>query len=294
MSTFLQALVDAVSSGALYGLAALGIGLVFGVLRLANFAHGELITAAAYTLILTWQYGPIVAIALAVLASVLLAVLMEVTIFRWMRGANDGTKLIASFGLSVLIQRIYEIAFGNNVRTAAVAPELSGSITVAGARIQLLSLVSILVAAVLLVAVHAFLTRTSVGLQVQAAATDFRTARLLGVRANVVILLTFAIAGGLAAVVGFFLTAQIGAVGPSFGVNITVMALIGAVIGGVSSLWASVAGGFFVGFIASVLATYLPGGIEVFRDAFVFGVVMVLLIFKPSGVLVRTQALERA
>ena len=294
MSTFLQALVDAVSSGALYGLAALGIGLVFGMLRLANFAHGEIITAAAYTLVFTWQYGPFVAIPLAILASVLLALLMELVVFRWMRRASDGTLLIASFGLSVLIQRVYEIGFGNNVRTAAVAPALSGSITVGGVRIQLLSLVSILVAGVLLVAVHAFLTRSSVGLQVQAAATDFRTARLLGVRANLVIMLTFAIAGALAAVVGFFLTVQIGAVGPSFGVNVTVMALIGAVIGGISSLWASVAGGFFVGFIASLLASYLPGGIEVFRDAFVFGVVMVLLIFKPSGVLVRTRSLERA
>lgn len=294
MSTFLQALVDAVSSGALYGLAALGIGLVFGVLRLANFAHGEIITAAAYTLIFTWQYGPFVAIPLAILASVLLALAMELFVFRWMRRASDGTLLIASFGLSVLIQRVYEIGFGNNVRTGAVAPALSGSVTVGGIRIQILSLVSILVAGVLLVAVHAFLTRSSVGLQVQAAATDFRTARLLGVRANLVIMLTFAIAGALASVVGFFLTVQIGAVGPSFGVSVTVMALIGAVIGGISSLWASVAGGFFVGFIASLLASYLPSGIAVFRDAFVFGVVMVLLIFKPSGVLVRTRSLERA
>ena len=130
MSTFLQALVDAVSSGALYGLAALGIGLVFGVLRLANFAHGEIITAAAYTLVFTWQYGPFVAIPLAILASVLLALLMELVVFRWMRRASDGTLLIASFGLSVLIQRVYEIGFGNNVRTGAVAPALSGSVTV--------------------------------------------------------------------------------------------------------------------------------------------------------------------
>lgn len=294
MNALLQALIDAISSGAVYGLAALGIGLVFGVLRLANFAHGELITAAAYTLIFTWHYGALVSIALAILAAVVLALVMELAVFRWMRSSGDGTKLIASFGLSVLIQRIYEIVFGNNVRTAAVAPELSGSIVLGGVRIQLLSLVSIVVAAILLLAVHTFLNRSSLGLQVQAAAADFRTARLLGVRANLVIMLTFAIAGVLAAVVGFFQTVRVGAVDPSFGVSITVMALIGAVIGGVSSLWASVAGGFFIGFLASLLATYLPGDVAQFRDAFVFAVVMVLLIFRPSGALVRTRPLERA
>ncbi|WP_127125550.1 branched-chain amino acid ABC transporter permease [Georgenia sp. SYP-B2076] len=290
----LQALIDAISTGALYGLAALGIGLVFGVMRLANFAHGELITIAAYTLVLTWHLGAVVSIVLAIAASVLLALLLEFAVFRRMRRANSATLLIASFGLSFLLQRVYEIAFGNTVRSAAVAPALARSVEVAGMRVQMLSLVTILAAAVLLVGLHQFLNRSSLGLQVQAASTDFATARLLGVRANKVIALTFGISGALAAVVAFVLTVQTGAVGPTFGVNITVLALIGAVIGGIDKLGSALVGGFLVGFATSLLTSYLPSETVNFRNAFVFAAVMVILILKPSGLLVRGPVLERA
>ncbi|KAE8766089.1 branched-chain amino acid ABC transporter permease [Georgenia thermotolerans] len=292
--TNVQALIDAISNGALYGLAALGIGLVFGVMRLANFAHGELITIAAYTLVLTWHLGPWVALPLALVASVVLALLLEFAVFRRMRRANPATLLIASFGLSFLLQRVYEIAFGNNVRTAPVAPALARSVEIGGMRVQMLSLVTILAAAILLLALHQFLNRSSLGLQVQAASADFATARLLGVRANKVIALTFGISGALAAVVAFVLTVQTGAVAPTFGVNITVLALIGAVIGGIDKLGTSLVGGFLVGFASSALTTYLPSEAVNFRNAFVFAVVMVILILKPSGLLVRGPVLERA
>lgn len=290
----IQALIDAISTGALYGLAALGIGLVFGVMRLANFAHGELITIAAYTLIFTWRYGAIVSILLAVAAAVLLALLLELAVFRRLRTAHPATLLIASFGLSLLLQRVYEIAFGNNVRTAPVAPALARTIEVGGTRVQMLSVTTIVLAGVLLLALHQFLNRSSLGLQVQAASTDFRTARLLGVRANKVIALTFGISGVLAAVVAFALVVQTGAVAPSFGVNITVLALIGAVIGGIDKLASSVVGGFLVGLITSLLTTYLPSDVVNFRNAFVFALVMIVLILKPSGLLVRGNVAERA
>ena len=290
----IQALIDAFSSGALYALAALGIGLVFGVMRLANFAHGELITIAAYTVVLTWHYGALVSIVLSLIAAVVLALLLEFAVFRRLRTANPATLLIASFGLSFLLRRVYEIAFGNNVRTAAVATGLARTVDVAGTRVQMLSVVTIVAAGVLLLALHQFLNRSSLGLQVQAASTDFRTARLLGVRANQVIALTFAISGVLAAVVAFVLVVQTGAVGPSFGVNVTVLALIGAVIGGIDKLTSSLVGGFLVGFATSLLTTYLPVDLVNFRHAFVFALVMVVLIVKPSGLLVRGPALERA
>lgn len=292
--TTLQALIDAISTGALYGLAALGIGLVFGVMRLANFAHGELITIAAYTLVLTWHLGAAVSIVLALLASVALALLLEFAVFRRMRRANTATLLIASFGLSFLLQRVYEIVFGNNVRTAPVAPALARSVEVAGARVQMLSVVTILAAGILLFALRQFLNRSSLGLQVQAASTDFATARLLGVRANNVIALTFGISGVLAAAVAFVLTVQTGAVAPTFGVDITVLALIGAVIGGIDKLDSALVGGFLVGFTSSLLTSFLPSDTVNFRNAFVFAAVMLILILKPSGLLVRGPVMERA
>lgn len=294
MTAFLQSLIDAVSSGAVYGLAALGIALVFGVMRLANFAHGELITASAYTLVLTWQWGAVISILLSVVAAVVLALVMEFLVFRRLRTANPATLLIASFGLSFLLQRVYESVFGNDVRVAAVAPGLARAIDLGGVRVQALSAVAIVTAAVLLLLLRYFLQRTSLGLQVQAASADFLTARMLGVKANRVIAITFGLSGLLAAAVAFTLTVRTGAVNSTFGVSITVLSLVGAVIGGIDKLTGALAGGFLVGFVLSQLTTWLPEGTANFRDTFVFVLVIVVLIVKPSGLLVGRAPVERA
>lgn len=286
MTALIQALVDAISSGAVYALAALGIGLIFGVMRLINFAHGEIITAAAYTLVLTWHLGWFVAIALCLVAAVLMAVVMDQVVFRHLRRSNPATMLIVSFGLSFLIQRIYSLVFGNSVLTAPVGAELAQSVQIGEVRVRMLSLVTIVVAAVLIALLVWMLTRTSIGLQLQAASTDMRTARQLGIRANRVIVIAFGVGGALAAAVGFVLTVQTGAVGPTFGVNITIMALMGAVIGGVSKLEGALAGGFIVGFALSILSSYLPPEAVNFRDAFVFLLVILVLLVKPAGIIV--------
>lgn len=294
MTELLQSLVNGVSEGSIYALAALGVALVFGVIRLANFAHGDLITAASYALVLTWRFGAFLSVVISVLVTIVLALLMELVVFRWLRTASPATLLIASFGLSFLLQRIYESSFGNNVRVAAVAVPLTHSVTVGGARLQLLSIVSICVTGVLLVMLWVFLRRTGLGLQVQAAAADFRTARLLGVRANRVIAVTFGMSGLLAAAVGFVLTVRTGAVNAGFGQPVTLLALVGAVIGGIDKLSGALAGGFVVGFATSQLSSWLPQGAVDFRDTFVFALVIVVLIVKPSGLLVGRAPVERA
>lgn len=293
MSNVVQNLIDAISSGALYALAALGLGLVFGMMRLANFAHGELITACGYTLVLTWPYGAVPAMVLTVVVGVALAMLCELVIFRKLRGAHPATLLIASFGLSFFLQRVYAIVFGNNVRTGGVASGLARSVSFLGIDARMLSLVTIALAVVLMFGLRVFLDKTSWGLQVQAASADFGTARLLGVRANRVISLTFALSGVLAAAVAFVLTTQTGAVGPTFGVNITILALIGAVIGGIDKLGGALVGGFIIGFCASLLSAWLPQSSVNFRDAFVFVIVLLVLLVRPGGLLT-PAAVERA
>ena len=293
MSQLIQSLVDALSQGAILGLAALAIGLVFGVIRLANFANGELITAAAYSLIFTWSLGWYVAIPISIAVAVLLSLLMEFAVFSRMRTASPATLLIASFGLSFLLQRVYELIFGNNVRTAPVAPELAQSIEVGGVRLQLLSVTAIVLAAVLLIALQWFLNRTTLGLQLKAAAADFRTARLVGISAGRVIGMSFVLSGILAAVVAFVLTVQTGAVGPTFGVRITILALIGAVIGGIDKISGSLAGGFLVGFVTSLLASWLPQEMSNFKDAYVFVLVIIVLLIRPQGLLIKGRGVAR-
>ncbi len=287
MNQLIQSLVDALSAGATLGLAALAIGLVFGVIRLANFAQGEIITASGYSIIFTWQLGWYVAIPIAIVIGVILSLLMELGVFSRMRTATPATLLVASFGLSFLLQRVYELLFSNNVQTAPVASELAQSVDVGGIRIQLLSVATIVIAGVILVALIQFLNKSIWGLQLQAAAADFRTARLVGIPASRVIGLSFALSGILAAAVAFVSTVQTGAVGPTFGVPIVILALIGAVIGGIDKIYGALAGGFLVGFATSMLASWLPSDMSNFRDAYVFLLVIIVLIIRPSGLLVR-------
>ena len=287
MNQLIQSLVDALSAGATLGLAALAIGLVFGVIRLANFAQGEIITASGYSIIFTRELRWYVAIPVAILIGVILSLLMELGVFSRMRTATPATLLVASFGLSFLLQRVYELLFSNNVQTAPVAPELAQSVDVGGIRIQLLSVATIVIAGVLLFALIQFLNKSIWGLQLQAAAADFRTARLVGIPASRVIGLSFALSGILAAAVAFVSTVQTGAVGPTFGVPIVILALIGAVIGGIDKIYGALAGGFLVGFATSMLASWLPSDMSNFRDAYVFLLVIIVLIIRPSGLLVR-------
>ncbi|UOQ60040.1 branched-chain amino acid ABC transporter permease [Leucobacter rhizosphaerae] len=291
--TFLQALIDATSAGAVYALAALGIGLVFGVMRLANFANGELITGAGYALILLWPVSWPLAIVASIVVAVALALFMDAAVFRWIRSQPPATLLIASFGVSILLQRVYDGVFGTNVLSAAVAPALASSVTIGGLRVNLISVVSIVLGAVLLVGMHVFLTRTRMGLQVRAASEDFRAARVLGIRAGSVIALTFALSGILAAAIAFVLTAQSGSVGPTFGVQVTLFALIGSAIGGLGRLGGSVFGGFIVGFAVSMFTTWLPDWINDFRIAFVYLLVAVVLVIAPNGLFAGRHSKER-
>ncbi|WP_426321956.1 branched-chain amino acid ABC transporter permease [Microbacterium sp. E-13] len=293
MTQLIQSLIDATSAGAVYALAALGISLVFGVLGLANFAYGEIITGAAYALLLLWPVSIPLAIIASLVVAVALSLLMDLAVFRWMRSQSPATLLIASFGVSILLQRAYEGIFGASVRSGSVAPALTTSVSIGGLRLNLLAVVAIVLAGCLLIAVHLFLSRSRVGLQVQAAAADFRAARILGIRSGVVIALTLAIGGVLAAAVAFVLTAQSGAVDPTFGVQATVFGLIGGVIGGLNRIGGAVVGGFAVGFVLSLLTSWLPSGANDFRVAFAYLLVILVLIIVPNGIFAVRTAKER-
>ncbi|WP_349428794.1 branched-chain amino acid ABC transporter permease [Microbacterium sp. LWS13-1.2] len=293
MIPVIQSLIDATSAGAVYALAALGIGLVFGVLRLANFANGEIITGAAYALLLLWPVSWPLALAASVVVAVALSLLMDLAVFRWMRSQSPAALLIASFGVSILLQRFYEGIFGARVLSGSVAPALTRSVNVGGLRLSLLAIVAIVLAAILLLAVHLFLTRSRMGLQVQAASADFRVARILGIRSGAVIAVTLGMSGILAAAVAFILTAQSGAVDPTFGVQATVFGLIGAVIGGLNRIGGALVGGFAVGFALSLFTSWLPSGFNDFRVAFVYLLVIVVLLIVPNGIFGGRTAKER-
>lgn len=283
MGQAVQTLVDALSVGGLYALTAIGIGLIFGVMRLINFAHGELITATGYTLLALFGLPLPLMLFGGLLIAVLLALATERVAFRPLRGVDPATLLISSFAVSFFLQKTLILFVDSRPKGIDFLPELGRQIEIAGIRLQSLQLVIIVVSAVLLVGLTWFLKATRFGLQMRAAAEDFRMARVLGVRANRVIAAAFAISGVLAAAVSFFVVAQTGIVQPRMGLQLVIIAFVGTVIGGLGSLPGAAIGGFLVGVVTILLQAFLPPDLRVFREAFVFVAVVLVLLFRPQG-----------
>ncbi len=289
MTEFIQSLVDGVALGSLYALAALGIGLVFGVMRLVNFAYGELITAAAYTLLLTKDLPVGLRIILALAVAVALSLIMEF-IFRPLRVATPATMLVTTFAISFMLQNVAVLVFGTRGESMNFLPDLNKAFEIGDIRIRWITVVSIVAGASLLSATAYVINRTDIGLQMRAAAADFRTARLLGVKATRVIVFAFALSGVLAAVVAMMLAVQRPLATPSFGFLVVIPALVGVVVGGLHRLLPATIGGFVIGFATVIISDLLPSESRVFLNSALFGLVIVVLLVKPNGLFIQGAA----
>lgn len=290
---FLQNLIDAVSLGAVYALAALGIGLIFSVMRLINFAHGELIMAGGFTLYALVDQPLLVAILAVVIVTAVLALGMERVAFRPLRKANPATLLISSFAVSYLVQHVVLMIFGSRAMGVPFLPELGTSVEFLGLRVPRLQILTIVTTLVLMLGLVAFFRFSRIGLQMRAAAEDFTMARAVGVRANRVIAVAFAISGILASMVSLYLVAQTGSVSYKMGVSMVLIAFVSSVIGGMGSVAGAALGGFLVGMISVSLQAYLPGDLRPYRDAFVFMLFILFLFWRPDGLLMRRADKER-
>ncbi|MBA2474731.1 MAG: branched-chain amino acid ABC transporter permease [Actinobacteria bacterium] len=292
-----QTLADAVGLGSVYALMAVGIGLVFGVLRLVNFAYGQLVMAGAYALALASERGwPVWAgILLCFAATLALSLAMERLVFRPLRTQSPAVMLVATFAVAFLLQSIALLWFGSLGKIAASLASLNQPVTVGGVDIRKITLVAIAVAAACLIALVALLGRTSVGLHMRAAAIDFRTARLLGVRANRVIGSAVLVSGLLAAIVAIMLTVQTPLVTPEFALRDTIVVLAGVVVGGMNRLLSATLGGFAIGFASGFLGGALPTDQSQYLPSFLFGVVILVLLVRPGGLFTRPgrAAVER-
>ncbi|HEY5058682.1 MAG TPA: branched-chain amino acid ABC transporter permease [Gaiellaceae bacterium] len=290
-----QTLADAASLGGIYALMAVGIGLVFGVLRLVNFAYGQLIMAGAFALALGAQWNwPVWASILLCFATVLvLSTLMDRLVFRPLRTQSPAVMLVATFAVSFLLQSIALLWFGSLGKIATSLAPLNRVWVISGVDIRKISIVSIAVAAVCLLLLQLLLERTSVGLHMRAAAMDFRTARMLGVRANRVIGGAVLISGVLAAVVAVMLTVQTPLVTPTFALSDTIIVLAGVVLGGLNRPVPATLGGFTIGFASGLLGGALPTAQSQYLPSFLFGAVILVLLVRPNGLFARGGSTER-
>jgi branched-chain amino acid transport system permease protein len=292
-SQVVQGAIDAISVGSLYALFALGIALIFGIMGLINFAHGEMIMVGAYVLVLFENVPNPILVVFCIGAVVLLALVLERVAFRPVRGANPATLLVTSFAVSYLLQNVAILTLGSVPRVTNFSTVLTESFTVGGLSIPKLDVVTVAVTALLLILLVVFLGRTTMGVQMRAAAEDFPTARLLGVRANRVIAISFAISAVLAAVAAILIVSQTGAVTPDIGVSPVLFAFIATVLGGIGSLPGAVLGGYLLGALNVTLQLTLPPELRPFRDAFTFTIVFVVLVLRPQGLVVAKSTVSR-
>jgi branched-chain amino acid transport system permease protein len=289
-----QVLVDAIGLGAVYALMAVGIGLVFGVLRLVNFAYGQLIMAGAYALAFAsqWDWPLWAAIVFCFAVVIVLSMAMDRAVFRPLRTQSPAVMLVATFAVAFLLQSVALLAFGPLGKPASSLGYLNRPVTIGSVDIRKITILAIVVAAVCLVAVVLLLERTRVGLHMRAAAMDFRTARLLGVRANRVIGSAVLVSALLAAAVSVILTVQNPLVTPDFALRDTIIVLAGVVVGGMNRLLSATLGGFAIGFVSGLLGGALPTDQSQYLPSFVFGLVILVLLIRPSGLFARggTQA----
>ncbi len=305
-----QTIVDAVGLGAIYALMAVGIGLVFGVLRLVNFAYGQLIMAGAYSLAFAseqdWPVAPSIILCFAVVLALSFA--LERLVFRPLRTQSEAVMLVTTFAVAFLLQNV---ALVIDVRDGTIG-EAAGSIAGvtlpgdSGSVNQAFSVWGLDIRRITLDRdrrrrrlarrrSRSFSRKTTIGLQMRAAATDFRTARLLGVRANAVIGFAVLLSGVIAATVAVLLTVQNPLVSPDFALRETIVVLVGVVVGGIDRLWTATLGGFSIGFATGVIAGALPTEQTVYLPSAVFALVIVVLLFRPAGLFARggTSTVER-
>ncbi len=303
MTAGLQVLFDALSLGSLYALGALGIALIFGVMRLVNFAHGDYIafcifallwpTTQAATVLFLGRLPGVLLIPLVIAIGAAVSVLSEVVVFRRLRSANPATMMIASFALGFVIQNLLLVLFSSRPKSLSLLPGLARQVEVMGARIPLLQVATITATILVLIGLTAFLKRTRYGLEMRAAAEDFTMARMLGVKANRVILLAFAISGGLAGAIGLVLVVQTGTADIGMGLSVMLVAFIATVIGGLGSLSGAVVAGFLIGGASVAMQVMLPLDARPFRDAFVYALVIAVLLWRPQGLFAPRSSKQR-
>ena len=315
----IQQIVNALSAGSLYALMAVGLAMVFGILRLINFAHGDVMMVAAYLAAFCLGAGiPLEqTVVLMVIGTVVVGLLMERIAYRPIRGAPDVAMLLTSFAVGQILQNgtlLTTRLAGMPTLIAFPTPEaLSGVISMGPIIVPKVNVVSFFAGIILLGLLTLFVTRTTLGLSMRAAAEDLNAAQLMGIKINRVVATAFAIAAGLAAVAGLLYAVQAGQINPYMGFTPVLKAFIAAVIGGFGSIAGAVVGGYVLGFlevlvtalagiadllpqgsvppeVRAFLAQWLPSALASYRDAVVFVVLIVVLLVRPQGIVGRRDA----
>ncbi|MDK2807868.1 MAG: branched-chain amino acid transport system permease protein [Clostridiales bacterium] len=284
LQNLLEQVINGLRSGSIYALIALGYTMVYGIAKMINFAHGDIIMVGAYSLYvgLSILHLPVAgAVILSLVVCTVLGVAIERIAYKPLRSAPPLAVLITAIGVSFLLQSLSLLIFGATPIPQASIVTFSG-ITIGGISISGITVVTLVVTTICMVALTWFIQKTKMGSAMRAVSEDKGAAALMGIDVNKTISLTFAIGSALAAVAGILYVCQYQSLKPTLGAMPGIKAFVAAVLGGIGSIPGAMLGGILLGLVESLSKAYISTELS---DAIVFGILVLVLLVKPSGLL---------
>lgn len=283
---FLNNVINGISLGSIYAVIALGYTMVYGIAKMLNFAHGDIIMVGSYIVFILMSrtsVNPYIALLISIAACTVLGVLVERLAYRPLRGASPLAVLITAIGVSYFLENAALLIFGSQAKNFTSFIKFP-SITFGGGAvvIQGLTIVTIVVSLVIMIVLTLFVNKTKPGKAMLAVSEDQGAAQLMGINVNKTIALTFAIGSGLAAIAGVFLCSKYPTLSSQTGAMPGIKAFVAAVLGGIGSIPGAAIGGLLIGIIEILSKTYISSQLS---DAIVFAVLIVVLLVKPTGIL---------
>ena len=283
-TNIIEQLINGLRTGSIYALIALGYTMVYGIAKMINFAHGDIIMIGAYVLYLTVEVAKLpvpVAIVVTMVACSILGIIIEKTAYKPLRKAPPLAVLITAIGMSFFLQSLALLVFkATPIPFKSIIPNTN--IVIGGITISVITVVTLLVTGITMFILTYFIDNTKTGTAMRAVSEDKEVAELMGIDVNKTISLTFAIGSALAAIAGILFISQYQSLKPTLGALPGIKAFVAAVLGGIGSIPGAMLGGILLGIIESVSKAYISTELA---DAIVFGVLVIVLLVRPSGLL---------
>ena len=283
MSLFVSQLFNGLQTGSVYALVALGYSMVYGIILLLNFAHGDIIMVGAYTAfyaMTAFHLHPIFSVVLAVITSTLLGVVIEKVAYTPLRSAPRLSLLITAIGISFLLENGAQLLFGAD--TKSMDTLVPGNVTFGPVTVSYTAILTIIVAVIAMVALTLLVQKTKLGKAMRAVSEDMGAAQLMGISLNRTISFTFAVGSALAGIGSVLYLCAYSQASPTMGSMLGLKAFVAAVLGGIGSIPGAMVGGFAIGLLEALVAAV---GLSVWKDAVVFAILIVVLLVKPSGIM---------
>ena len=288
LNYILSQLVNGLKLGSIYAIIAIGYSMVYGILKLINFAHGDLLTVGVYTMLVLMGFAglPIwLVVIVGCAVAIAVGVLLERLAYRPIRGSGEETTLISSLAVSVFLQNLLSMIFTPQKKAFHLPDYLTQTHRIGSISLSTMNIITFILIVVILVALTLLLKKTKIGMAMRACSDNLTASCLMGIKINTVVVTAFVIGSGLAALSGLMLAGEYKTIEPMMGFVPGLKAFCAAVLGGIGSLNGAVLGGFIIGIAEMLFAGLMPSDITPYRDAFIFLLLIVVLLVKPNGIL---------